>query len=250
MKCYESKAANWQLTDVTEATLDLWEAVKSKNTSAISASGSLRDCLFNMCTNLTADVITIMNKKKMLTFKISQSIFILPYSKKQKSLISCVVSERVSEWVLQWMTRAEWMTSDRTIKRVSQRGNEKNSRGSEWVSERVGERGSTLWYEPASEAGVNHRRPTSRGNETPLSTRRASPRCKSPPAEVTAGPSSCVIQLPIQLLIFMFEIKTLKIEIRDEMRPTHRGIVMDNEAKRTLSSLFKGNLLHPCINWW
>lgn len=248
MKCYESKAANWLTSQRRH-----W--ISGKQWSPKIRLQSLLQEVFEIASLICAQIWPRMWSqswimKKMLTFKISQSIFILPYSKKQKSLISCVVSERVSEWVLQWMTRAEWMTSDRTIKRVSQRGNEKNSRGSEWVSERVGERGSTLWYEPASEAGVNHRRPTSRGNETPLSTRRASPRCKSPPAEVTAGPSSCVIQLPIQLLIFMFEIKTLKIEIRDEMRPTHRGIVVDNEVKRTLSSLFKGNLLHPCINWW
>lgn len=141
MKCYESKAANWLTSQRRH-----W--ISGKQWSPKIRLQSLLQQVFEIVSLICAQIWPRMWSqsrimKKMLTFKISQSIFILPYSKKQKSLISCVVSERVSEWVLQWMTRAEWMTSDRTIKRVSQRGNEKNSRGSEWVSERVGERGST-----------------------------------------------------------------------------------------------------------
>ena len=42
------KDANCQLTDVTQATLGLWKAVRSKNTPAIATSGRLPDCHFKL----------------------------------------------------------------------------------------------------------------------------------------------------------------------------------------------------------
>ena len=41
-----AKPADWQLTDIPQATLDLREAARSKNTPAIVASGNVGDCHF------------------------------------------------------------------------------------------------------------------------------------------------------------------------------------------------------------
>ena len=141
MKCYEGEAANWLTSQRRH-----WISGKQWGPK-IRLQSPLQEA-FKIDSLICAQIWLRMWSrswimKKMLTLKISQSIFILPHSKKNKNASSLVLpaSESVNEFYSEWLVPSEWQVTKQLrewVREATRRiAEEVSGWASEWVRERA-----------------------------------------------------------------------------------------------------------------